>query len=70
MPLFLAGTSVQQYYPISIVTHGLALNITVQSYAGALQFGIVSCRKALPRPQSLADRLDAALEELENCVAA
>ncbi len=68
VPLYLAGASVQQYYPISIVTHGLALNITVQSYAGALEFGILSCRKALPRPQSLADRLEPALEELEQSV--
>ena len=70
VPLYLAGASVQQYYPISIVTHGLALNITVQSYAGSLEFGILSCRKALPRPQSLADRLGPALEELEHCVSA
>ncbi|MGH8106652.1 MAG: wax ester/triacylglycerol synthase family O-acyltransferase, partial [Arenimonas sp.] len=36
IPLYLAGAKLRHYYPISIVTHGLALNITVQSYAGSL----------------------------------
>ncbi len=65
VPLYLAGARVTHYFPISIVTHGLALNITVQSYAGSLEFGILSCRKALPRPQAMADRFAAALDELE-----
>jgi len=68
VPLYLAGARVSQYFPISIVTHGLALNITVQSYAGSLEFGILSCHKALPRPQALADRFPAALDELERAV--
>jgi len=65
MPLYLAGAAVTHYYPMSIVTHGLALNITVQSYAGRLEFGVLSCPDALPRPRSLTNRLAGALEELE-----
>lgn len=65
MPLYLAGAAVTHYYPISIVTHGLALNITVQSYAGKLEFGVLSCPEALPRPDTLARRLAGALDELE-----
>ena len=65
VPLYLAGAAVTHYYPISIVTHGLALNITVQSYAGSLEFGVLSCPEALPRPQILAGRLAGALDELE-----
>lgn len=65
VPLYLAGARVCEYYPMSIVTHGLALNITVQSYAGRLQFGVLSCKEALPRPQRLADGLIRALEVLE-----
>ena len=63
--LYMAGAAVTHYFPISIVTHGLALNITVQSYAGSLEFGVLSCLDALPRPQTLAGRLHDALEELE-----
>ena len=70
VPLYMAGAAVTHYYPISIVTHGLALNITVQSYAGSLEFGVLSCPDALPRPQTLADRLAGALEELEEQVPA
>ena len=70
VPLYMAGAAVTHYYPISIVTHGLALNITVQSYAGSLEFGVLSCPDALPRPQALADRLAGALEELEEHVPA
>lgn len=65
LPLYLAGAAVTHYYPISIVTHGLALNITVQSYADSLEFGVLSCAKALPRPETLAGRLAGALDELE-----
>ncbi len=65
VPLYMAGAAVTHYYPISIVTHGLALNITVQSYAGSLEFGVLSCPEAMPRPRTLAGRLHDALEELE-----
>ena len=65
VPLYLAGARVSHYYPLSIVTHGLGLNITVQSYADSLEFGILSCPEALPSPDRLAGRLDAALQELE-----
>jgi diacylglycerol O-acyltransferase len=64
VPLFLAGALVTEYYPVSIVTHGLGLNITVQSYAGRLEFGLTACRDALPRPETLARGLHLALEEL------
>ncbi len=48
VPLFLAGARMTNNYPVSIVTHGLALNVTVQSYNGALDFGMVACRRAVP----------------------
>jgi diacylglycerol O-acyltransferase / wax synthase len=48
MPLFLAGARMITNYPVSIVTHGLALNVTVQSYNGSLDFGMIACRRAMP----------------------
>jgi WS/DGAT/MGAT family acyltransferase len=52
-PLYLAGARLESYWPLSIVTHGVGLNITLQSYAGSLDFGVVAARAALPDPQRL-----------------
>lgn len=52
--LVLAGARIRHYFPVSIVTHGLALNITANSYAGWLEFGLIADRDVLPRPQALA----------------
>lgn len=49
--VYLAGARLKHYYPVSIITHGLALNITVQSYGSSLEFGVVACRKVLPPAQ-------------------
>lgn len=46
--LYMAGARMTTSFPVSIVTHGLALNITVQSYNGALDFGLIACRRAMP----------------------
>jgi len=62
VPLYVAGARVRHYYPVSIVTHGLGLNITLVSYAGSLEFGIVSARESLERPHQICERLQAALE--------
>lgn len=42
VPLYLAQCRISEYFPVSIVTHGLALNITILSYNGMLEFGLVS----------------------------
>jgi len=65
MQLFLAGAQLKHYYPVSIVTHGLALNITLQSYCGFLDFGLISAKDVVPRPDTLARALVKALEALE-----
>ena len=62
--LFLAGAPLRHYYPVSIVTHGLAFNITVQSYAGHLEFGLTACKDVIARPAVVADAMSSALAEL------
>jgi len=62
--LFLAGAKLRHYYPVSIVTHGLAFNITVQSYAGHLEFGLTACKDVIARPGVVADAMSSALAEL------
>ena len=65
MPVYLAGAKMLDYYPVSIVAHGLALNITVQSYMGQLCFGLIACRRAVPDVNELAAHMRHALEALK-----
>ena len=64
LPLYAAGARMAAYWPVSIVEHGLGLNITVMSYAGTLGFGLTAARCALPDPGELARMLVEAYEEL------
>ncbi len=64
MPLYLAGAELVTYYPVSIVTHGLALNITIQSYAGKLYYGLIACKEAVPDLRRFAGHIKEAHEEL------
>ena len=65
-PLYLAGAKMATYYPVSIPGHGIALNITVQSYNGSLEYGLTACRKALPDVRDLADYIGDAHRELRD----
>ena len=62
--LYMAGAKMLTYYPVSIAGHSLALNVTVQSYNGALDFGLIACRKAMPDLPVLADYMQRAHLEL------
>jgi diacylglycerol O-acyltransferase / wax synthase len=64
VPLYLAGAEVLHYFPVSIVTHGLGLNITVNSYAGCLEFGLIACADIAPKLDTLASGLTRALSAL------
>ncbi|HWH30133.1 MAG TPA: wax ester/triacylglycerol synthase family O-acyltransferase [Mycobacteriales bacterium] len=66
--LYFNGARLQGLYPLSIPTHGQALNITVTSYAGQLQFGLTGDRRALPSLQRLLAHLEDSLSELEQAV--
>ena len=55
--LYFAGAKVVSYYPVSIPAHSMALNVTVQSYNGRLDYGLIACRRALPDVNELADAL-------------
>ncbi len=62
-PLYAAGARMRHYWPMSIVTHGLGLNITTTSYAGEMGFGFVAAQAAVEDPRELADALAAAFDE-------
>ena len=64
VPLYLAGARVLANYPVSIVIHGLALNVTVQSYCGSLDIGIIAAREAMPDMAFFVECIVAAHAEL------
>lgn len=64
VPLYLAGAEMLSNLPTSIVTHGLALNITVQSYNGQMDFGLVADAQAVPDLPALAESIRAAYDDL------
>lgn len=64
-PLYFRGAEMVATYPASIVTHGQALNITCQSYAGYMNFGFTGCHSSMPSMQRLAVYTADALAELE-----
>ena len=64
MALYLAGAKMITYYPVSIVTHSIALNVTVQSYNGSLDFGLIACRKAMPDLPELAKYMQKSFDEM------
>ena len=64
VPLYLAGAQMKTFFPVSIITHGLALNITVQTYCGQIDFGIVACKEAVPDLHDFATALGGGFDEL------
>ena len=66
--LYWNGAPLLGSYPVSAVFHGFALNITFVSYHGNLDFGIIACRRTVPRVQRLVDYLETSLVELEALV--
>jgi diacylglycerol O-acyltransferase / wax synthase len=68
-PLFFRGAELLATYPASIITHGQALNITCQSYAGYLNFGFTACHTSMPSMQKLAVYSAQAMTELEEAIA-
>jgi WS/DGAT/MGAT family acyltransferase len=64
-PLYLAGARLEANYPISVITDGMGLNITVMSYCGHMDFGIVADRDQMPDLWSVMDWLREELEALK-----
>ena len=65
-PLYLNGAEMLASYPVSLVLHGYALNITVVSYKDSLEFGVIGCRDTLPHIQRFLDYFEESLVELES----
>jgi diacylglycerol O-acyltransferase len=65
LPLYIAGAKVEGIYPVSAVTDmSGGLNITLFSYDGSLDFGLIACREMVPDVWNLIGYLDDAMAEL------
>lgn len=65
--LYLRGAELQEMYPISTLTPGLHMNITLFSYAGKLHFGIVATRD-MEDLDMLAQYMEEEFQNLETAV--
>jgi len=66
-PLYFAGAKLCHQFPVSIVTDGQGLNITVVSYLDRLDFGFIVDRELVPDVWDLADMH---VDEIERLFAA
>jgi diacylglycerol O-acyltransferase / wax synthase len=64
LPLYMAGAELQANYPVSVITDGMGLNITVMSYRGHMDFGIVADRDQMSDVWCLIDWLRDELDAL------
>jgi diacylglycerol O-acyltransferase / wax synthase len=65
IPLYAAGAQMLHLWPVSIPTHGMSLNITVQGYQDQLEFGLIAGANIFPDVQGLADMFAHELDVLE-----
>lgn len=68
IPIYMAGAELQHNFPVSVVTDGAGLNITVLSYRDHLDFGLIADREQIPDLSVMMDALSGALAELEAAV--
>jgi WS/DGAT/MGAT family acyltransferase len=64
VPLYCAGAKMLGHYPVSVITDGVGLNITVMSYLDKIDVGIVADRDAIDDAWTMMDSMEQALDEL------
>jgi WS/DGAT/MGAT family acyltransferase len=64
-PMYCAGAELQALYPVSTIAGTLGLNVTVLSYAGELQFGLIGDSQQVP---DLADLGQALRDEMSTLI--
>jgi diacylglycerol O-acyltransferase / wax synthase len=68
-PLYVAGAKLVGIWSMGPILENVGLNVTVWSYLGELNFGIVACPDTMPDLPSFRDSLREALEELQKAAA-
>lgn len=64
-PLYCAGAKIESMVPLAGISDGMGLNITVMSYCGRVDVGIVADREQIPDVQHLADWMAEELADLK-----
>ena len=68
VPMYIAGARIENMYPMSIITAGMAVNFTAVSYHDCMDFGIIVDPDQVPHHHSIADGLEIARKEyLAHC---
>lgn len=62
---YLSGAEMIRSYPLSTLAGGSAINITLASLSGQMNFAVIADAKAIPDAQEIADFMLEALDELE-----
>lgn len=64
-PLFLDGAKLVAFYPLGPVFEGAGLNITVVSYQGSVDMGVIACRESVSDIAQIADGFVRAVDALK-----
>jgi WS/DGAT/MGAT family acyltransferase len=63
-PLYAAGARLVAAYPLGPLMEGAGMNITVVSYAGSVDFGVIGCARSVPHAEDIALGFSAAVADL------
>jgi diacylglycerol O-acyltransferase len=63
-PLYFGGALMKGIWPLSPIVDGVGLNMTLMSYNGSLDFGLLACPELVPDVWALAEALCEELAEL------
>ncbi|HMT06010.1 MAG: wax ester/triacylglycerol synthase family O-acyltransferase [Solirubrobacterales bacterium] len=62
--LYFAGAKLEAMFPLSIISDGIGLNVTIMSYRDSIDIGITADREQTPEVQTLVDGMQSELELL------
>ena len=65
---YVEGSLMREYFPLSLLFHGQALNITAVSNSETFCIGFTGCRETLPSLQKIAVYMRESLEQLEDAL--
>jgi WS/DGAT/MGAT family acyltransferase len=65
-PLYLGGAEMIAAFPLGPVMDGAGLNVTVMSYRGVLNWGLIACADTVPGVASIAGAIAESLDELRS----
>jgi len=64
VPLYAGDARLVAAYPLGPVLEGAGVNISVLSYAGSVDIGLITCLRAVAEPSEIARGFERAVEEL------